>query len=81
MVTPKARAMLSRSIDLDRPESEIAVLLGELQQEFADVAMGSYPSFSGGRLSTQLVLRSVDEARLLDAEARLRGALQSRGLL
>jgi len=77
----KGRVMLSRNIDLDRPESEIALLLGDLQKDYDDVAMGSYPSFSGGRLSTQLVLRSLDKARLDEAEGRLRNELSKRRLL
>ena len=83
-VTPQLRTgrkMLSRNIDLNRPESEIAGLLGKLQEDFADVAMGSYPSFEDGKLKTQLVLRSVDEARLSEAEGRLRDQLVERGFL
>lgn len=77
----KGRPMLSRAIDLERPESEIATLLGDLQKQFEDVSMGSYPSFANGRLSTQLVLRSLDDKRLAEAEARLRAELSKRGLI
>ena len=73
--------MLSSHIDIDRPESEIAALLGDLQKDYDDVAMGSYPSFADGRLKTQLVLRSIDQARLNEAEQRLRDLLQARGFL
>ena len=83
-VTPQlktGRRMQSRAIDLDRPESEIAELLGKLQKKFTDVAMGSYPSYNDGKLKTQLVLRSLDEARLAEAERQLFGELKKRGLL
>lgn len=59
--------MHSRSIGLDRPEGDIAVLLGEHQKEWPDVAMGSYPSFGDGRFRTEVVLRCTDEIRLKNA--------------
>ncbi len=73
--------MLTRTLDLERPESEIAELLGNLQESYDDVSMGSYPSFADGRLKTQLVLRSVDPSRLDEAFEKLRNELALRGLL
>ncbi len=73
--------MLTRTLDLERPESEIAELLGNLQESYDDVSMGSYPSFADGRLKTQLVLRSIDPARLDEAFEKLRNELALRGLL
>ena len=50
-------------------EGDIAVQLGELQQEFPHVSIGSYPYFlelQDGKLrrGTQLVVRATDEAQL-----------------
>lgn len=50
-------------------EGDIAVQLGELQNEYPDVSIGSYPYFlelQDGKLrrGTQLVVRATDEARL-----------------
>jgi hypothetical protein len=42
--------------------------------------MGSYPSFSDGRISTQLVLRSTDSERLAAAAESLERKLRSQGL-
>ena len=76
------RPMHALTIDLNRPESEIAELFGAHQLEFADVAMGSYPFFStAGRFGTQLVLRSTDEGRLTVAHETLKAKLEARGLL
>jgi hypothetical protein len=48
---------------------------------FPDVAMGSYPSFTEGRISTQLVLRSTDSQRLAAARDSLVLKLKAHGLL
>ncbi len=83
-VTPNLRTgrkMLSITIELLRPEGEIAELFGETQAEFPDVAMGSYPFNRDARVfGTQLVLRSTDPDRLTAADARLRVRLTEKGI-
>jgi molybdenum cofactor synthesis domain-containing protein len=73
------KKMLSTAIDLHRPEGEIAELFGNLQKRFPDVPMGSYPFIRDGRPGTQLVLRSIDAARLAEAENELKVQLAARG--
>lgn len=84
-VTPElktGRKMLSVTIEMLKPEGEIAKPLEQSQQAFADVSMGSYPFVRDGRLfGTELVLRSTDPQRLEAAEADLRARLASAGLL
>ncbi|MCB1496085.1 MAG: competence/damage-inducible protein A [Bauldia sp.] len=59
------RKMLSRSIPTGLKEGDIAAPLGDIQKDFPDVSMGSYPGFEEGvGFTTTLVLRSRDEARL-----------------
>jgi hypothetical protein len=83
-VTPRLRTgkkMLSVTIELLRPEGEIAELFGQTQAEFPDVPMGSYPFNREARVfGTQLVLRSTDPERLAAAEARLRQRLREKGI-
>lgn len=77
-VTPRLKTgarMLSETIPLDRPESQIADLFATHQKRYPDVAMGSYPSLRDGRPATDLVLRSVDRARLDEARDTLKTAL------
>lgn len=77
-VTPRLKTgarMLSETIALDRPESQIADLFAAHQKRYPDVAMGSYPSMRDGRPATDLVLRSVDPARLGEARDSLKAAL------
>jgi molybdenum cofactor synthesis domain-containing protein len=83
-VTPRLRTgakMLTATIKLLRAEGDIAEIFASHQQKFPDVAMGSYPSFSEGRISTQLVLRSTDSALLETARASLEQKLIARNLL
>ena len=75
------KKMLSAALDLHRPEGEIADMFGELQKRYPDVPMGSYPFMREGRPGTQLVLRSIDPARLAQAENDLKMQLATRGWL
>lgn len=59
--------MLSQSISIERPEGDIADMLGKHQNEYTDVSIGSYPSFGDGRFRCEIVLRCVDAARLKEA--------------
>lgn len=77
-VTPRLQTgarMLSVTIPLNCPESQIADLFAAHQKRYPDVAMGSYPSLRDGKPATDLVLRSVDESRLEDARVTLKSAL------
>ncbi len=69
------RRMLSETIRVRVPEGEIADLFAEHQLAFADVSMGSYPGFTPTGLRCELVLRSVDAARLAEATDALRAKL------
>lgn len=73
--------MQTSTIKLTRAEGDVADLFAAHQKAFPDVAMGSYPSFAEGRISTQLVLRSTDSARLAEAHDSLASKLKACGLL
>lgn len=73
--------MLSRSIEVERPESEIAAILAAHQRAHPDVAMGSYPWYREGRVGTELVLRSIDAARLEAVFSELRLTLSDYSLI
>lgn len=73
--------MLSCSIEVLRPESEVAELLAEHQRSFPDVVMGSYPWYRDGSVGTELVLRSIDADRLRRAYAELQLKLSECSLI
>ncbi len=70
------RRMLSRTIKVNAPEGEIADLFTAHAAAFPEIAMGSYPSFAGGRMKCELVLRSIDADALEKALAALQQKLQ-----
>jgi len=83
-VTPHlatGKSLQTATIKLQRAEGDVADLFAAHQQTFPDVAMGSYPSFTEGRISTQLVLRSTDSQQLAAARDSLVLKLKAHGLL
>ncbi len=81
MITQGA-ATLSRTVHVDSPESAIAGVLGEVQAQFDDVEIGSYPQFKPeGGWAVSVVLRGVDDARLEAAQDMLVDVLKSREIM
>lgn len=83
-ITPQldtGAVMQTTTIKLNRAEGEVADIFAAHQKTFPDVTMGSYPSFSDGRISTQLVLRSIDSKRLSAATSALELMLRANKLL
>lgn len=79
-VTPTLKTgskMLTVTVTVARPESEIAAVLAAHQKRYPGVAMGSYPRMIDGRYASDLVLRSDNATVLADAEKTLRKALKS----
>lgn len=66
---PTGAKMLSRTVPVGMGEGRIASKLGEIQDEFPDVSIGSYPKMLDGAFATDIVLRSRDAERL-DLAAR-----------
>ncbi len=73
------RPMVSRSIGGYIPEGTIAKVLGEIQHDFPDTDIGSYPFLREGKLGTTLVVRG-EEAKDVDlASERIRAAIIEQG--
>jgi molybdenum cofactor synthesis domain-containing protein len=56
----------SRSIRTELPESRIAKVLTELDQQYEHVDIGSYPFFNNGKAGTSLVVRTTEEDLLIE---------------
>ena len=56
--------LLSRTIRTNLPEGRIAESLGKLQEQFADIEIGSYPHMNVNGPNVRVVLRGIDRARL-----------------
>jgi len=68
--------VLTEVIFTSVPEGDLAAPLGEIQERFPDVSIGSYPGYRDGRIANRLVLRSIDAARLAEATRAVRAIAQ-----
>ncbi|HEX9646659.1 MAG TPA: competence/damage-inducible protein A [Alphaproteobacteria bacterium] len=68
---PGGVPLSSRTVVAYLPEGTLAGPLKELQGEYPDIDMGSYPFYRVGRFGSNLVLRAADEGRLEEAVNKL----------
>ncbi len=71
--------MLSRAVSVMLPEGAIAEGLGELQERYPDIDIGSYPAMRRRRFGVSVVLRGTDSDRLDAALADLKQLLVDLG--
>lgn len=71
--------VLSHTVGCTIGEGTVAGGLGEIQQRYPDVEIGSYPYFRAGHFGTSLVLRSADADRLAAATEEVRALVRSLG--
>ncbi len=71
---------LSNTVSCDLPESKIAETLGNIQNKFATVDIGSYPHFRSGTMGLALVLRSTDNDNLHEATRDVVDMVRSYGV-
>lgn len=67
--------LLSETIGVARPESQIADLFADHQKLYPAIAMGSYPTLRDGKPYVELVLRGTDANLIGEAVAALRKKL------
>lgn len=72
---PKGRPLVSRTVKVNRPESEIAERLKELAGRYAQLSFGSYPFREQGRSGANIVVRGEDANAVDRAEAELRESM------
>ncbi|NNE38748.1 MAG: competence/damage-inducible protein A [Gammaproteobacteria bacterium] len=71
--------VLTESVKTDITEGTLAAGLGEIQAEYEDVSIGSYPFFKAGLLGVNLILRSTDNDRLQQATETVREMIRGMG--
>ena len=67
--------MVSRSVGGYIPEGTIAKVLGEIQADFPETDIGSYPFLREGKLGTTLVVRGESADDVNQASDRIRLAI------
>lgn len=63
--------ILSSSTTVMLPESFVAKELGDLQQEYPQLDLGSYPFAREGNIGTRLVISGTDKTAILQAQEKL----------
>jgi molybdenum cofactor synthesis domain-containing protein len=71
--------LLSRTVSSFLPEGKFAGGLGQLQQRYADLDLGSYPFYRNGRPGASIVLRGTDGARLAAATDEFKALVRELG--
>lgn len=71
-------ALLSKMVKCNQKEGDIGQGLGDIQKEFADIDIGSYPHMYQ-KPSLSLVLRGTDEARLAAAAEKVKALIRQLG--
>lgn len=66
--------MLSASVTVLAPESEMAEGLAAIQDAHPEVSIGSYPFFRQGQIGAELVVRSTNAERIPPVLAAIRRA-------
>ncbi len=61
------RGFMRKEIEVRLPESRFAAALADIQRQFPDVEIGSYPQHCGDRPQGKICLSAQDEARLAQA--------------
>lgn len=68
----------SRTVMSRFPESEVSEGLGEIQDDYDEVEIGSYPYFKDGKLGVNIVLRSSNIDRLENARTDVERMLEAK---
>ncbi|MBO0903937.1 competence/damage-inducible protein A [Jiella sp. MQZ13P-4] len=74
---PAGDPLVSRAIACRFGEGDIGDALAAIAREHPKVVIGSYPKFDGSRYSTEIVIRSRDEAAIDAAAAAVEAMLQA----
>ena len=72
----KGAEMISLSIRIDLPESQIAEPLGKIANKFPAVSIGSYPFYEENKHGANIVIRSTETTLILDVEKEVRSAFK-----
>ncbi|HLJ65277.1 MAG TPA: molybdopterin-binding protein [Stellaceae bacterium] len=73
------RKVVSRTVSCVLPEGVIAKGLGEIQDRYPDLEIGSYPFYRQGGFGTNLVLRGREPERLGHATAEVAALIRATG--
>ena len=64
MVFKRRKKILTKTINVNTVESEIAKSLEDIQSEFKNIEIGSYPFFRLGKIGVSIVMRSTEKNQI-----------------
>ncbi|HYI43350.1 MAG TPA: molybdopterin-binding protein [Sphingomicrobium sp.] len=73
------RPVVSATVSANAPESEVAALLSDVQDQHPGVAIGSYPFYRDGNFGADFVIRSEDQGLVDECVRVLRERLTAAG--
>ncbi len=76
----KGKEILSKSIQVNKPEGDIAKFLDKIDKEFSFLDIGSYPFYKPPKIGTNIVFRSNDENTIDKGIKKLCSLLESKGI-
>ena len=72
------KKILSETISVDTVESEIAKPLEDVQNNFSNVEIGSYPFFRSGRVGVSIVMCSTEKNQIEDCAKQIKNFIQQK---
>ena len=72
------KKILSETISVNTVESEIAKPLEDVQNNFSNVEIGSYPFFRSGKVGVSIVMRSTEKNQLKDCAKQIQNFIQQK---
>ena len=72
------KKILSETISVNTVESEIAKPLEDVQNNFSNVEIGSYPFFRLGKVGVSIVIRSTEKNQIKDCAKQIQNFIQQK---
>ena len=72
------KKILSETISVNTVESEIAKPLEDVQNNFSNVEIGSYPFFRSGKVGVSIVMRSTEKNLIKDCAKKIQNFIQQK---
>ena len=76
----KGKEILSKTVQINKPEGDIAIFLDKINEEFSILDIGSYPFYRPPKIGTNIVFRSNDENIIDKGIKKFCSLLESKGI-
>ena len=72
------KKILSETISINTVESEIAKSLEDVQNNFSNVEIGSYPFFKSGKIGVSIVMRSTEKKQIKECVRQIQNFINQK---